>query len=101
MPEAASAPRPVLIFVHGGAFVAGDRREPGTPFFDNIMLWAVKNGFVGVNMTYRLAPQAPWPAGAKEVGSAVERGTNRICERGGDPKRTYPIGHSARRVPLA
>jgi len=101
MPEAASAPRPVLIFVHGGAFVAGDRREPGTPFFDNIMLWAVKNGFVGVNMTYRLAPQAPWPAGAKDVGSAVEWVTNRIGERGGDPTRIYLMGHSAGAVHVA
>src|ERR1700694_958896 len=54
MPASASPPRPVLIFVHGGAFVAGDRRESGTPFYDNIMLWAVRNGFVGVNIGYRL-----------------------------------------------
>jgi acetyl esterase/lipase len=42
MPEAASATRPVLIFVHGGAFVAGNKRMPGSPFYDNIMLWAVR-----------------------------------------------------------
>ena len=36
--------------------MAGNKRMPGSPFYDNIMLWAVKNGFVGVNMTYRLAP---------------------------------------------
>lgn len=60
MPEAHSQPRPVLIYVHGGAFVAGNRRSPpGAPFYDNIMLWAVKNRFVGVNATYRLAPASP------------------------------------------
>jgi triacylglycerol lipase len=101
VPERASAPLPVLIFVHGGAFVAGDRREPGTPFFDNIMLWAVRNGFVGVNMTYRLAPQAKWPAGAEDIGSAVQWVANNIGGRGGDPARIYLIGHSAGAVHVA
>jgi triacylglycerol lipase len=95
MPEGASPPRPVLIFVHGGAFVAGDRRETGTPFFDNIGLWAVRNGFVGVNMTYRLAPQAKWPTGAEDIGSAVQWVANNIGARGGDPARIYLMGHSA------
>jgi acetyl esterase/lipase len=51
-PDGAAPPRPVLIFVHGGGFVAGNKHAPGSPFYDNIMLWAVKNGFVGVNMEY-------------------------------------------------
>jgi acetyl esterase/lipase len=97
----ASQPGPVLIFVHGGAFVAGDRREPGTPFFDNIMLWAVRNGFVGVNMTYRLAPQAKWPAGAEDIGSAVQWVANNIGQRGGNPARIYLMGHSAGAVHVA
>ena len=101
MPANASPPRPVLIFVHGGAFVAGDRRESGTPFYDNIMLWAVRNGFVGVNMTYRLAPQAKWPAGAEDIGSAVQWVANNIGGRGGDPARIYLMGHSAGAVHVA
>ena len=44
----------------------------GSPFYDNIMLWAVKNGFVGVNTTYRLAPQSPWPAGAEDLAAVVQ-----------------------------
>src|SRR5436853_4903556 len=52
-PDTAASARPVLIFVHGGAFVGGDKRTtPTSPFYDNIMLWAVKNGFVGLNVTY-------------------------------------------------
>ncbi|MFG3756192.1 hypothetical protein ACGE32_28090, partial [Klebsiella pneumoniae] len=35
-------PRPVLIFVHGGGFVAGDKHTPGTPFNDNVAAWAAK-----------------------------------------------------------
>jgi acetyl esterase/lipase len=95
MPDTASPARPVLIYVHGGGFVAGNKRMPGSPFNDNIMLWAVKNGFVGVNMTYRLAPQFPWPAGAEDLATVVAWVAGKIGERGGDPARIYPMGHSA------
>jgi triacylglycerol lipase len=32
MPDQASSARPVLIYVHGGGFTAGDKRAPGSPF---------------------------------------------------------------------
>jgi acetyl esterase/lipase len=95
MPQAMTSGRPVLIFVHGGAFVRGSKRLPDSPFYDNIMLWAVKNGFIGVNIDYRLAPQFPWPAGAEDVASAVQWVSKEIGERGGDPSRIYLMGHSA------
>src|SRR5579863_10286346 len=44
MPQATTSGRPVLMFVHGGAFVRGNKRMPDSPFYDNVMLWAVKNG---------------------------------------------------------
>jgi len=94
--QAATQPRPVLIFVHGGAFVTGNRRSgPTSPFYDNVMLWALRNGMVGVNMTYRLSPQNPWPAGAEDVGRAVAWVRDEISTRGGDPKQVFILGHSA------
>jgi acetyl esterase/lipase len=101
MPQATTSGRPVLIFVHGGAFVGGNKRRPGTPFYDNVMMWAVKNGFIGVNMTYRLAPQYPWPAGAEDVASAIQWVSKEIVERGGDPSRIYLMGHSAGAIHVA
>ncbi|MDP3693181.1 alpha/beta hydrolase [Bradyrhizobium sp.] len=96
VPDTAASPRPVLMFVHGGAYVGGNKRTtPTSPFYDNIMLWAAKNGFIGVNVTYRLAPQAPWPAGAQDLATAVRWISDRIGERGGDPARIYLMGHSA------
>lgn len=54
--------RPILIFVHSGAFRFDDKSHlPNgnlSPFYDNIMSWAVANGMVGVNMNYQLAPAA-------------------------------------------
>jgi acetyl esterase/lipase len=101
MPETVSAARPVLIFVRGGAFVSGDKHMPGSPFYDNIMLWAVKNGFAGVNVNYRLAPQAMWPAGAEDLAGVVQWVADNIAARGGDPARIYLMGHSAGAVHVA
>jgi acetyl esterase/lipase len=102
MPQNVTSGRPVLIFVHGGAFIGGNkRRTSDSPFYDNIMLWAVKNGFIGVNITYRLAPQFPWPAGAEDVAAAIQWVSKEIGERGGDPARIYLMGHSAGAVHVA
>lgn len=102
VPETAASARPVLIFVHGGAYVGGNKRTtPTSPFYDNIMLWAAKNGFVGVNVTYRLAPLDPWPAGAEDLATAVQWISDKIGERGGDPGRIYLMGHSTGAVHVA
>jgi triacylglycerol lipase len=100
-PEAASSPRPVLIYVHGGGFVRGDKRPPGSPFYDNVMLWAVRNGYIGIDATYRLAPQAVWPGGAEDLAAAVQWVSDQIGARGGDPARVYLMGHSTGAVHVA
>ncbi|MES2184603.1 MAG: carboxylesterase family protein [Pseudomonadota bacterium] len=93
--DASGAPRPVLVFVHGGGFVAGARRSPGSPFYDNVMLWAVRHGMVGVTMTYRTAPKDTWPAGGEDVGRALQWVRGNIASQGGDPARVFVLGHSA------
>src|ERR1700693_919791 len=95
------APRPVLLYVHGGAFTGGNKRNPGSPFYDNIVLNAARNGFVGVNITYRLAPQHQWPAGAEDVAAAVRWVSENIAAHGGDPARVFLMGHSAGAVHAA
>ncbi len=94
-PQTTGAARPVLMFVHGGGFVAGDKHRPGSPYQDNVALWAVRHGMIGVNMTYRLAPQHPWPAGAMDVGAAVAWVRANIGRHGGDPERIILMGTSA------
>jgi triacylglycerol lipase len=100
-PETNSSARPVLIYIHGGGFVRVNKRGPDSPFFDNVMSWAVKNGFVGVNATYQLAPLAAWPAGTEDVAAVVAWVSGKIGERGGDPARIYLMGHSAGAVHVA
>jgi acetyl esterase/lipase len=87
--------KPVLIFVHGGAFAAGDKHSAGSPFYDNVALWAARNGFVGITITYRLAPVYSWPAGAEDIALGVKWVTENIGSRGGDGSSLYLFGHSA------
>lgn len=92
---AAAAPRPVVVFVHGGGFVAGDKGGPEAPFYNNVGAWAVRSGFVGVTMTYRLAPGAAWPAGAADVAAAIQWLRANIASFGGDAARILLVGQSA------
>jgi acetyl esterase/lipase len=94
-------PRPVLLFVHGGGFVGGDKVVPGTPMYDYVGAWAARNGWACVTMTYRLAPGHTWPAGAQDVAAAVAWVRAGISAYGGDPDRITVVGHSAGAVHVA
>jgi len=83
------------VFAHGGGYVSGDKRLPGTPYYDNVALWAVRNGYVGVTMNYRFAPEFAWPSGADDVGAVVAWAAMHAAEYGGDPARVVLMGHSA------
>jgi triacylglycerol lipase len=86
---------PVLVYVHGGGFVMGDKTSAGSPFYDNVGQWAAQQGFIGVTMTYRLAPQHHWPCGPEDVAAAVQWLRTHIAAHGGDPQSIYMMGQSA------
>ncbi len=92
---------PVFVFVHGGGFVRGDKHMPGSPQYDLVGAWAVRHGYVGVTMTYRLAPQHQWPAGAQDVAAAVGWLRRNIAAYGGDPDKIVVAGNSAGAVHVA
>ena len=96
-----AAGAPVLVFVHGGGFTGGDKHVAGSPMYDHIGAWAVRNGWVGVTITYRLAPEHTWPSGAKDVAAAVAWVRANIASYGGDPSRVVVAGHSAGCVHVA
>lgn len=94
-PQEGGEQRPVLVFVHGGAFMRGDRRFDDSPFNDNIPGWAVRHGLAGVNMTYRLAPASDWPAAQHDLCCAMTWLRENVSAFGGDPQRIVFTGHSA------
>jgi triacylglycerol lipase len=92
---------PVFLFAHGGGFVRGDKHIEGTPMYDHVGAWAARHGWVGVTITYRLAPEHTWPSGADDVAAAVAWTRAHIAEYGGDPDRIVVAGHSAGAVHVA
>ena len=69
--QSGNTPRPILLFVHGGGFIRGDKRDADSPFYDNIILWAAGSGLLGININYRLAPEYPWPAAQQDIAAAL------------------------------
>ena len=87
-------PLPMVIFVHGGAFVDGDRNRTAE-VYSNVLYYFARHGVLGVNMEYRLAPEHRYPSGSQDVALAVQWARRHAAEHGGDPDRIFIIGHSA------
>jgi acetyl esterase/lipase len=85
---------PVIVFVHGGAFIRGSK-STSEGIYDNVLYWFARNGCVGFNVEYRLAPEARFPAGADDVGNAFSWVAKRCAEFNGDPESIFLVGHSA------
>jgi acetyl esterase len=92
-PEHAKS-RPVVLFVHGGAFVDGERNR-SAEVYANVLYYFARHGVVGVNVEYRLAPEFQFPSGIEDVRRALEWTRANIGEFGGDQNRIFLMGHSA------
>jgi len=85
---------PVVLFVHGGGFVGGDKRL-FTPFYENVGYYLASHGVMTATMNYRLAPTGGWPAAAEDIEAAVEWLLGQAAFYGGSPKRIVLVGQSA------
>jgi triacylglycerol lipase len=92
---------PVLVYVHGGGFVMGDKTTAGSPFYDNVGQWAAQQGWIGVTLTYRLAPLHRWPSGPEDMALAVRWLRAHIAGYGGDPEAIFLMGQSSGAVHVA
>jgi acetyl esterase/lipase len=81
--------RPVVIYVHGGGWMTGDKSGDFKfdPFSDA--------GLVVVSISYRLAPDHVWPACRDDVAAAVEWVKKNAADYGIDPDRLAIMGYSA------
>lgn len=82
---------PVLITFHGGGFAAGGL-ETIAPTCRRL---AAELGAVVVDVDYRLAPEAPFPAAVTDADDALAWVRCHIAEHGGDPGRIALLGESA------
>ncbi len=82
---------PVMVYIHGGAWIVGDKREQGKP----MMYELVARGWVCVAINYRLSPKATWPDHIVDAKRAVAWVKEHIAEFGGDPSFVAVSGGSA------
>ncbi|SPO06271.1 uncharacterized protein DNG_08960 [Cephalotrichum gorgonifer] len=99
-PKAAYGKRPVIVYIHGGAFVAGDN-DISEYFHSNIGYFFASQGYVCILATYRLLPEARYPDGADDVARAVEWIKGTIADYGGAANNIHVIGQSAGGAHLA
>jgi acetyl esterase/lipase len=82
---------PVMIYIHGGAWIIGDKREQGLPMLYEL----ARRGWVCVTINYRLSPKATWPDHIVDCKMAVAWVHEHIGEYGGDPRFVAVSGGSA------
>jgi acetyl esterase/lipase len=82
---------PVMVYIHGGAWVMGEKREQGKP----MMYELVARGWVCVAINYRISPKATWPDHIVDCKRAVAWVKDHIAEYGGDPAFVAVSGGSA------
>ncbi len=87
-------PSAVILFVHGGAFVRGDK-DANTHIYANFLTYFARKGFVGINLEYRQAPEAPFPEGSKDIELSIQWLIKHAIELNIDPSRIFLVGHSA------
>lgn len=84
-------PFPAAILVHGGGWVAGDKRQYITYIFQPLS----DAGFAWFSINYRLAPQYNFPADTDDVEEAIRWVKNNASIYKVDPNRIALIGESA------
>ena len=86
-----SSGAPVLLQVHGGAWVIGTKEQQGLPLMQHM----AAKGWVCVAINYRLAPRDRWPAQIEDVKRAIAWVKENIADHGGDPDYLAITGGSA------
>ena len=88
---------PVLIFVHGGGWTAGDKSltVAGADVYSNIGRFYASRGIGTAIVNYRLQPEVTWREQVDDVARAVAWVREHAAEHGGDPESIFLMGHSA------
>ena len=87
----ATEPRPALVQIHGGGWIAGSRSEQGIPLCNHM----AAHGWVCFNADYRLSPRATFPDHLVDAKRAIAWVREHAHEYGADPEFVCITGGSA------
>jgi acetyl esterase/lipase len=93
VPRAAKSekPLPLVVFIHGGAFRAGDKRT-GWPMIARLV---TSGEYVGASVGYRLSGEITWPAQIHDCKAAIRWLRANAKKYNIDPDRIGVVGTSA------
>ena len=83
-------PAPVMVFIHGGYWMSGSRKE-----YAALAGTLCPRGFVTILVDYRLYPDVTYPAFMEDCAAALNWVMANVADYGGDPDRVFVAGHSA------
>lgn len=86
----AGKPAPLLVFIHGGGWSGGDRKD-----YLVYLLSFAKKGYVTATISYRLLKDGPYPCCVEDVCDAFRWLSLHGLVYGYDPERIAAIGGSA------
>lgn len=82
---------PVLLQVHGGAWITGNKRGQAHPLMSHL----AELGWISVSINYRHSPRNTWPDHITDVKRAITWVKTHIAQYGGDPDFVAVTGGSA------
>lgn len=89
-PKAEEKRLPVIVSVHGGGWVYGDKE-----LYQFYCMSLAERGFAVVNFTYRLAPEHKYPAPLEDINRVMEWIFQNEAQYGFDLKSVFLVGDSA------
>jgi acetyl esterase len=89
-PAGASAPRPLVVWVHGGAFVGGTRSD-----LSGYLQVLAARGFAVMAIDYTRAPEAQYPTPVRQTNAALAFIVANAARFNIDPARIFLAGDSA------
>ena len=87
----AVGPRPVLLNIHGGGWVIGNKGTQAMP----LLMHMASHGWLVVDADYRLSPSARMPDHIVDVKRAIAWTREHAADYGGDPRYIVITGGSA------
>jgi acetyl esterase/lipase len=96
LPKPDGAPKPLLVFVHGGAWLHLTARDGGTfRDFPAVLASIAARGYVVASVNYRNSGEAHFPGSVQDVEMAIQWLRGHAAQYGIDPARVVAWGSSA------
>lgn len=89
-PESAAGPLPAVVWIHGGAWISGNKTDV-EPY---LRILAAK-GYTTISLDYPIAPETTYPAAVEDLNKALGYITEHAAELRVDPNRIVLAGDSA------